>query len=135
MGFRIVGTLNGGEPRFGRFTVANDAVLSAGEMMTLTSNEADAGTTNDATLIGIAMDDVDNSADGETVIGCLSPDAIYAYRDGTAHAAGATLDLGGDGQSLAANANADFTVISDNTATEDTKFIITPGEHYLHKGG
>jgi hypothetical protein len=104
-------------------------------MIMLTSNEAAKGTTNDATFIGVALDSVDNSADGETIVAILDPYAIYAYRDGTAHAAGATLDLGSDGKSLASNTNADFTVIADNAATEDTLVIFTPGEHYLHTSG
>jgi hypothetical protein len=135
MAIKCIGTLHGGEPRKGNFTVANDAVLSVGEMLTLTSNEADAGTTNDATFIGIALEAVDNSADGESVQAILDQDAVYLYNDGTAHAAGATLDLASGGLGLAANSNADFTVIQDNAATEATKFIITPGEHYLHQTG
>lgn len=134
-GIRYVGSLGGGEPWQGEFTVANDAVISAGQMLTLASNEADSGTTNDTAFIGIALEAVDNSADGLKVRAICDPNAIYAYRDGTAHAAGATLDLAAGGMALAANANADFTVIMDNAADEDTLFIITPGEHYLHGGG
>lgn len=134
-GFKCVGVLGGGNPRRGKFTVKNADVLTTGMMLNLTSNEAKIGTTNDTTFIGIALYGVDNSADGETVEAILDPYAVYAYRDGTAHAAGATLDLSASGNSLAASSNADFTVIADNTALEDTLFIITPGEHYLHGGG
>lgn len=131
-GFRYVGTLHGGEPWQSEITVANDAVISIGEMLTMASSEADTGTTNDTAFIGIALEAVDNSDDGETVRCIIDPHAVYAYRDGTAHAAGATLDLASSGQALAANNNADFTVITNNTASEDTLVIITPGEHWLH---
>lgn len=131
-GFRCVGTLHGGEPWQATITVANDAVISVGEMLTMASSEADTGTTDDAAFIGIALEAVDNSADGETVRCIIDPHAVYAYRDGTAHAAGATLDLASGGQALAANSNADFTVITNNDADEDTLVIITPGEHWLH---
>jgi hypothetical protein len=134
-GFDAQRTLGGGEPQIGTFTVANDAIFSPGEMLTLASNEADAGTTNDTTFIGVALGTVDNSADGKTVRAYLSPDTIYSFFDGTAHAAGATLDLGSGGRELAPDSNSDFTVISNNAATEPTLVIITPGEHYLHGGG
>lgn len=131
-GIRYIGTLHGGEPWQSVLTVANDATLSSGEMLTMASSEADAGTTNDTAFIGIALEAVDNSADGEVVHAIIDPHAVYAYRDGTAHAAGATLDLAASGTALAATANADFTVITNNAADEDTLFIITPGEHWLH---
>lgn len=138
-GIRYVGTLNGGESRIGEFTVKNAEVIYKGEILNLTSsNEAAKATTDDGTIIGVALEAVDNSADGKTVRCIISPDAVYAYRDGTAHAAGATLDLtkgSSTGDKLGASSNADFTVIADNAAAEDTLFIITPGEHYLHKSG
>lgn len=135
MAIRVIGSLDGGEPRVGRFTLANDASVVPGQMLTLASNEADAGTSNDTTFIGIALEVVDNAADGLSVEAVLSPTAVYAWFDGTAHAAGATLDLNSGGLTLTTNTNADFTVIKDNTATEDVQFIITPGEHYLHASG
>lgn len=135
MAITCVGTLSGGNPRIGKFTVKASEVISIGEMCSLDTNEVDAGATNDTTFVGVALEAADNTADGLTVRCVLSPDAVYAYRDGTAHAAGATLDLASGGQALAASSNADFTVIADNAATEDTLFIITPGEHYLHLGG
>ena len=137
-GIRCVGSMRGGEPRVGTFTVVNDEVIYIGEMLTLSTYEAAKGTTDDATFIGVALEYVDNTADGEVVHAICDPFAIYAYRDGTAHAAGATLDLGkgsSTGDVLSTNSNADFTVICNNTATQDTLFIITPGEHYLHGGG
>lgn len=124
-----------GGSRIGRFTVVNDEVILIGEMLMLTSNEAAKGTTNDATFIGISLEAVDNSSDGQTIDCFIDPLAVYSYFDGTAHAAGATLDLGSDGRSLSTTSNADFTVIADNTALEDTLFVITPGEHYLHQSG
>ena len=135
LGIDAIGTLGGGPPRIGRFTAANDAVFQAGEVLTLASNEADAGTTNDTAFIGVSLGTLDNTADGSNVRAYISPDTVYSYSDGTAHAAGATLDLSANGRGLAPNSNADFTVIADNLATEPTIFIITPGEHYLHGGG
>lgn len=134
-GFRVVGVLGGGNPRFGKFTVKASEIFSIGEMATLASNEAQKGTTNDTAFIGAVLEAVDNTVDGHTIRAIIDPYAVYAYRDGTAHAAGATLDLASSGRALAASSNADFTVIADNAATEDTLFIVTPGEHYLHLGG
>jgi hypothetical protein len=137
-GLRYVGTLHGGESRIGEFTVKASEVVYKGEMLMLTSNEAAKGTAGDATFIGIALENVDNTVDGHTVRCIIDPDAVYAYRDGTAHAAGATLDLAkgsSAGDALGASSSTDFVVIADNAATEDTLFIIIPGEHYLHTGG
>lgn len=134
-GIRCIGVLGGGNPRIGTFTVKNADTVAIGEMMILTSNEAAEGTTDAPAIIGVALEAVDNTADGESIRCILDPFAVYAYKDGTAHAAGATLDMATGGQALAANSNADFTVIEDNTASEDTKFIVTPGEHYLHLTG
>jgi len=135
MAITCVGTLSGGNPRIGKFTVKASEILSIGVMCSLDTNEVDAFATNDTAMVGIALEAVDNTVDGHTIRCIISPDAVYAYRDGTAHAAGATLDLATGGLALAASSNADVTVIADNAATEDTLFIITPGEHYLHLGG
>lgn len=134
-GIRCVGSLGGGNPRIGGFTVVNTDTISVGEMVILTSNEAASGTAGAPAFIGVALETVDNTADGESVRCILDPYAIYAYFDGTAHAAGATLDLASGGQALATSSAGDFTVIVDNAATEDTKFIVTPGNHYLHLTG
>lgn len=134
-GIRCIGVLGGGNPRIGKFTVKNADTFAIGEMAILTSNEAAEGTSDAPAFIGLAVEAVDNTADGESIRCILDPFAVYAYKDGTAHAAGATLDLGSDAKSLATSSNADFTVIEDNTAAEDVKFIITPGEHYLHLTG
>jgi len=137
-GIRVVGSMGGGEPRIGEYTVKASEVIYKGEMLMLTSNEAAKGTTNDTTFLGIALEDVDNTVDGHVVRAVCDPLAIYAYRDGTAHAAAATLDLAkgsSTGDKLNTNTNADFTVIANNAATEDTLFIITPGEHVFHTTG
>lgn len=137
-GIKCVGVLGGGEPRTAKFTVKASEVIYIGEMVMLTSNEAAKGTTNDATFIGVALEAIDNTVDGHTIRAICDPYAVYAFKDGTAHAAGATLDLAkgsSAGDLLGATSNADFTVLADNAATEDTIFIITPGEHYLHTGG
>lgn len=133
MAFRYLGNVGGGEPSIGVFTVANDATIVHGQILTMTSSEADEGTAGDATFLGMAIETVDNSADGQIVRAIYNPNAIYGYEDGTAHAGGDTLDLGAGGVILASNSNADFTVITNNTASEITKVIITPGEHWLHK--
>lgn len=134
-GFRCIGVLGGGNPRIGTFTVKNADTFVQGEFAILTSNEAAEGTSGAPAIIGVALETVDNTSDGEVIRCILDPFAVYALLDGTAHAAGAQLDLGVGGLTLASDSNHDFTVIEDNTATEDTKFIITPGAHYLHLTG
>lgn len=134
-GFRYVGNLSGGESRIGSFTVKNADTVAIGEMEILVSNEAAEGTAGADAFIGVALEAVDNTADGKSVQCILDPYAVYAYRDGTAHAAGAQLDLAVGGLALAADSKHDFTVIADNKSNEDTLVIIAPGSHFLHLTG
>jgi hypothetical protein len=134
-GFTCVGVLGGGSPRIGSFTVKASDTFVVGEMAILTSNEAAEGTSGAPAFIGVAVETVDNTVDGHSIRCFLDPYAIYQYNDGTAHAAGATLDMASGGLGLASDSNHDFTVICDNIASEPTTFIITPGNHYLHTGG
>jgi len=130
MAFRWSGSSDGSEPIIQTKTIADTVVLSRGEMLNLESGEVDAGATNDSAFLGIALQDVDNTADGLTVECIVNPGAIYAVEDNNARVAGATLDLATGGLGLAASSNADFIVWADSAADEDT-LVVFNGNHAL----
>lgn len=122
-GFKYVGSIDGSEPIIMEFPVVDTVVLSRGEMVNLESGEVDAAATNDTALLGIALADVDNTADGKTVRVIVNPGAIYEVVDNNARLAGATLDLASGGMGVTTSSNADFKVVSTSTATEPTRVI------------
>lgn len=127
-GFRWAGSMDGSDPIIRRFTVKASAVLSRNEIVNLESGEVDAGATNDTAFLGVATEDVDNTADGLTVAVITNPFAIYAVEDANARAAGATLDLASGGMGLASSSNADFKVWADSAADEPT-LVVFNGNH------
>lgn len=131
-GFTWAYNLSGGTPLILEFVVADTEVISAGELLNLESNEATAAATNDAALIGAALQDVDNTADGLTVKAIANPDAVYSVADANARAAGATLDIATGGMGVAASSNVDLIVVRDCAADEPTLVMIAHGEHYLN---
>lgn len=125
-GFRWVGSLDGSEPIIRNFPVKNAAVLSRGEMVNLESGEVDAGASNDAAFLGVATEDVDNTADGLYCDVIVNPGAIYAVDDSTQRTTGAQLDLASGGMGLTTDSNHDFVVYkSDGEETQ----VIFFGNH------
>lgn len=131
MGFEWAYSLDGSDPIIQEFVVTASAVLSKGEMCTLTSNEANAGATNDASFIGIAEFTVDNTVDGHTVRCIVNRFAVYAVTDANARSVGDTLDLASGGQGVTTSSNADFLVVKSSSASEPTYVMITVGNHWL----
>jgi hypothetical protein len=131
MAFEWAYSLDGSDPIRQEFVVTAGAIISRGEMCTLTSNEANAGATNDATFIGIATEDVDNTVDGHTVHVIVNRFAVYKCVDANARLVGATLDLASGGQGVASSSNVDFLVVKSSSATEPTYVMIANGEHWL----
>lgn len=131
MAFEWAYSLDGSDPIIQEFVVTASAVISRGEMCTLTSNEANAGATNDATFIGIATEDVDNTVDGHTVKCIVNRFAVYKCTDANARSVGDTLDLASGGKGVAASSNVDFLIVKSSSATEPTYVMIANGEHWL----
>lgn len=131
MGFQWAYNMNGGAPLIQTFVVKDTVVLSEGEVVTLDTGEVDAGASNDTAFIGIALHDVDNTNDGETVRVICNPDAVYSIEDANVRAVGATLDLASGGLGVASSSNADFIVVRDSSATEPTYVKFTVGNGWL----
>jgi len=131
MAFEWAWSLDGSEPIIQEFVVTASAILSEGEMCNLASNEANAGATNDAAFIGIAVHDVDNTIDGKTVRCIVNRYAVYKVADANARLVGATLDLASGGQGVTTSTNADFIVVKSSSATEPTYVMVTAANHWL----
>lgn len=131
MAFEWAYSLDGSDPIIQEFTVTAGAVISEGEMCTLTSNEANAAASNDSTIIGIATHDVDNTVDGHTVKCIVNRNAVYKVADANARKVGDTLDLASGGLGVTTSSNVDFLIVKDSGPTEPTYVRIAAGEHWL----
>lgn len=131
MAFEFAYDLAGGEPIIQEFVVKASAVISKGELCNLESGEADAGATNDAGFIGIAISDVDNTVDGHLVKCIVNRFAVYKCVDANARVVGDTLDIATGALGVTTNSNADLLVVKSSSATEPTYVMVTPGNHWL----
>lgn len=130
MAFEFAYCLHGGAPQIQSIPIADTVVLSQGELLNLESGEVDTAATSDTALVGIALEDKDNTNDGLSVRCIVSEDAVYSVVDNNARLKGATLDIGTGGLTVAASSNADLIVVKDSTATERT-LVTFNNTHYL----
>ena len=114
-----------------KFVAKNAVVFSAGELCNLEAGEADGAATGDAALIGAAVEDVDNTNDGEQVAVIINPNAIYAVDDANARSAGDVLDIASGGLGVTSPTNNDLIVVMDSGADEPTYVTFNVGKHYL----
>jgi len=129
--FEFAYTLDGSDPIIEEFVVKNAVVLSAGEFVNLESGEVDSGATNDTAFVGIAVEAVDNTSDGESVKCIVNRYAVYRVTDANARTVGDTLDLASGALGVTTNSNADFLVVKTTSATEPTYVMVTAGNHWL----
>lgn len=133
-GFRFDGRLSGALPTIQILTVKTSETLTRGDLVNLETGEADLAATDDAGFLGVVLEGPKVGVDSVTNIQCITDaDAVYAVDDANARVIGATLDLVGatGAQHLTTSTHADFTVVSDSSATEPTRVVITHGEHWL----
>ena len=130
VGFEWAFNVSGGPPHIEPVVVANDEVLSVGELVNLESGEADAGASADTALLGACVEAVNNADDGLTVKVIVNPDAVYAVTDANARLMGATLDIASGGLGVTTDSNSDLIVFRTSTATEPT-LVTFNGNHWL----
>lgn len=130
MAFIFAYNLQGGAPIIEDITVANAVVLSKGEMVNLESGELTTAVTADTTLVGVAAEDCDNTADGLKCAVVTNEDAVYSVIDLNARLKGATLDIETGALLVTGTSNADLIVVEDSTATEKT-LVTFNNTHYL----
>lgn len=129
-GFTFAYSLSGTAPIIERIVVKASAVLSKGEMGNLESGEVDAGAAADTALLGAALEDVDNTADGLYVDIIVNEDAVYSVVDNNARSKGDLLDLASGGMGVTTASSNTFIVVESSTASEPT-LVTFNGTHYL----
>jgi len=131
-GFHYRYRLGGGAPTIRDILVTDTGTYTAGDLVNLETGEADIAATNDAAIIGAVLETA-TTVDSTTRIKCVTDwDAVYGVTDATARLLGATLDMAGTTATftIAPSNNIDLLVVEESTATEETRVIIAPGEHY-----
>lgn len=130
MAFIFAYKLSGGAPIVERLRVKASAVLSKGELTNLESGEIDAAATSDTALVGAALEDCDNTADGLFCDVIVDSDAVYSVVDANARVKGALLDIASGGLLVTTDSNHDLIVVEDSSATEPT-LVTFNRNHYL----
>lgn len=116
------------EPLIRRIPVKDEAIIPAGALVNLETGEADLAVTDDSGLLGVAVETVDNTDDGEYIHVICNSMAIYSVSDANARLMGATLDIATGALGVAASSNADLIVVEPSSATEPTKVMLKRGE-------
>ena len=131
LGFKFEYRQSGGPPTIENLLFKDSETLTKGDLVNLETGEVDLAATNDAALLGIALE-TKTGVDSTTRIECITDaDAVYSTYDAAARAKGATLDLAGatGAMTLATSSNVDLIVVSESSATERTFVKIAHGEH------
>jgi hypothetical protein len=131
LGFRFRYRLCGAPATVQTLTFKDTETLSKGDLVNLESGEVDLAATDDAALLGIALE-TKAGTDSTTQIDCIvDADAVYGVYDANARAIGATLDISGTtgAMTVAASSNADLIVVANSAADEETLVMINHGEH------
>lgn len=130
MAFIFAYNLDGSAPIIERLRVKASAVLSKGELVNLESGEIDAAATADTALVGAALEDCDNTADGLFCDVVTNAYAVYSVVDANARVKGALLDIASGGLLVTTASNNDLIVVEDSSATEPT-LVTFNRNHYL----
>lgn len=133
-GFKFMYRLNGEEPTRVKFLFKDTETLTKGDLVNLESGEVDLAATNDAALLGIALE-TKAGVDSTTYIECITDeDAVYAVYDANARKIGDLLDLAGatGAMTVATDSNHDLRVVANSSAAEWTLVMINRGEHVLN---
>lgn len=129
-GFTFAYCLDGSAPKIEKITVADTVVLSKGEMVNLESGELTTAVTADTALVGVCVEDCDNTNDGLTCAVIVNEGAVYSVSDANIRLKGATLDIATGALGVTTSSNADLIVVEDSTASEPT-LVTFNNTHYL----
>ena len=119
MGFVFKYMLGGGVVYLTSFVVKSGASIAKGDMVKITSGEADVAASGDGTIFGVAANDAD---EGE-VVKLYPPDAVYAVSDASARTAGDCLDLNETSDGVAEKVNDDLVVVR-NCGASDASLVV-----------
>jgi DNA-directed RNA polymerase sigma subunit (sigma70/sigma32) len=125
-GFSFRYRLSGAAPSIRRFRRSDARGIAAGDFLLASGCPGLAGA---AGLIGVALE----VKVGESYLEVIADeDAVYGVTDPYARIAGDLLDLVGESgaHGVAEGSNADFEVVVDSSAAQETLLRIRPGKHY-----
>ena len=130
-GFQFRYRLGGGDMTKQNLLFATTETLTKGDMLNVETGEVDLGVSSDAAFAGIALETKAGTTSVTRIEVIMDEDAVYGVYDANARLVGATLDLSGATglQTVTTSGDADFTVVAESTATEETLVRITVGEH------
>jgi uncharacterized protein YbcI len=130
-GFEFRYRLSGGRPTIGRYVLKNAETIRRGDMVNLEGGEPELAATGDADLIGVVQGPAGNGAP-TAILAITDADAVYGVEDRNARTKGATLDLAGltGVQGVGESVNAEFVVVLDCTAQQETLVRINVGRHH-----
>lgn len=133
-GFRYRGRKSGGPPTIQKFVAASAATYHKGDLLSLSSGEAEIAATDDKTFLGICNET--KVCDGVATTGTqieviVDEDSIFGVYDANARIKGAKLDVSGatGAMTVAADTNHDLHVVATSTATEETLVTFSHAAH------
>lgn len=135
-GFRYRGRLSGGPPTIQSFVAASAATYHKGDLVSLSSGEAEIAATDDKTFLGIVTETkvcTGVATTGTQIEVITDPDSIFGVYDAAARIYGAPLDIAGatGAMTVATDSNHDLKVIAASSATEETLVTFFHGAHVL----
>lgn len=133
-GFQFRYRLGGGVKTVQDLLFAGTETLTKGDMLNIETGEVDLGVAGDSAFAGIALETTAGTDSTTRMSVIMDDDAVYGVYDANARLVGATLDLSGTTgiQTITTSSHADFTVVAESTATEETLVRITVGEHVFN---
>jgi hypothetical protein len=133
-GFRYRGRRCGGPPTIQKFVAASAATYHKGDLISLSSGEAELAASNDSTFLGICnetkvCDGVATTGDKIEVI--VDEDGIYGVYDANARTKGTVLDIAGltGAMTIAADSDTDVMVYANSAADEETLVCFVHSMH------
>jgi uncharacterized protein YbcI len=131
-GFEFRQRAGGGRPTVRSLVFRNTETLSVGDMLAWRQGRVELGATGDTTLLGACQETLEGVGGTTTVTVMVDADAVYGVADANARARGDTLDLTGltGAQGVAPDGNAEFQVVLDCSADEETLVRINLGRHH-----
>ena len=94
--------------------------MTAGDMVEITTGEADVGASGSTTLAGVCAETVDNADDGEVMDIIDGHGAVFSIEDANARIMGATLDIDATYDGVTTSSNTDLVCVRPSSDTERT---------------
>jgi RNA polymerase primary sigma factor len=132
VGFNFRYRLGGEGPTVESFRFRSTRTLSRGDILNFDAGLAALGKSGDDALVGAALNTKQGRASQTRIDVIVDGDAVYGTSDLNARLDGAILDLAGKtgDQGVATNGGAEFVVVAESWASEETLVRINPSKHF-----